>query len=62
MEGGKAERKGGKSWKKEREERERKRVTSRGPGSSLKGIVLCDKPSKFFFALQSLITHLLSVS
>lgn len=36
MEGGKAERKGGKSWKKEREERERKRVTSRGPGSSLK--------------------------
>ncbi|KAG0711998.1 Regulator of nonsense transcripts 2 [Chionoecetes opilio] len=36
MDGGKAERRGGKSWKKEREERERKRVTTRGQGSSIK--------------------------
>lgn len=51
MEGGKAERRGGKSWKKEREERERKRVTSRGPGSSTKGIVLYEKSSEIFYNL-----------
>lgn len=36
MEGVKGERRGGKSWKKEREERERKKITNRGPGSATK--------------------------
>lgn len=44
MEGMKGERRGGKSWKREREERERKRVTNRGPGSYAKGRVCCIDP------------------
>ncbi|KAG7177035.1 Regulator of nonsense transcripts 2-like [Homarus americanus] len=36
MDGGKGERRGGKSWRKEREERERKRTNNRGPGYNSK--------------------------